>query len=386
MNHLYTGALAPFLPLIKDELHLTLTEVGVITSAAIITMTSSHLVVGHLVDKGWKDVFIPASVLMTAVIVLLSSLATSFAFLATCMLLLGFAAAPYHPSAFPALTEKFSVSYRAKATGIQAAGGLVGMALIPILGVALLINYGTWRNSLRILAGVGFLVFVPITLMMLYANLHNTEVSSEREEGDGEDGWTRNFVVVLIVSGLRGMPFRCTTLLMPLYLVINYGYEPLWAGSLTTLMLVTGLFGQLVSAPASDRLGRRKPFIVLSPAMLAPILLLLNFSLGPIPLIIVLMGVGFFYFFGVPPTQALETEVSPAHARGLAFGILFSIGAIPGSVAPMIFGFIGDNYGLNASITFLVVTAILAAIVALFIDESKINTGAPQGSSIKCKN
>ncbi len=373
MNHMYTGALAPFLPAIKNELNLTLTEAGAVTSAAIVTMTISHLFVGHLVDKGWKDIFIPLSVLITALIILISSLATSFLFLAVSMALLGFGAAPYHPSAFPALTERFPTNYRAKATGIQAAGGLIGMALIPILGVGLLLRYGLWRVSLTILAGVGFLVFAPIALLMIYANLKTERVKEEEIEQDGPDGWTKNFVVALVVSGLRGMPFRCTTLLMPLYLVMSYGYEPIWAGSLTTLMLVTGLFGQFVSAPLSDRVGKRKPFIIISTGLMAPFLLMLNYSLDNFALIMVLMAIGFFYFFGVPPNQAFETEISPKHARGLAFGILFSIGAVPGAVAPIIFGAIGDAFGLGASILFLVGTSLLATIAALFIDEKDKN-------------
>ncbi|MCK5151314.1 MAG: MFS transporter, partial [Candidatus Thorarchaeota archaeon] len=67
MNHLYTGALSPFFPLIRDELGLTLTEVGILTSAVILTMTSAHLVVGYLGDKGLRDIFISISVLLSGV-------------------------------------------------------------------------------------------------------------------------------------------------------------------------------------------------------------------------------------------------------------------------------------------------------------------------------
>ncbi|MHA1960698.1 MAG: MFS transporter [Candidatus Thorarchaeota archaeon] len=371
MNHIYHGILSPFLPVIRDELGLSYTEAGIVTSAAIVTMTIAHLGVGYMSDKGWGDIFIPASILLSAVIVLFSSLATTFLFLVMCMALLGLGASGYHPSAFPALTVKFPRSSRAMATGAQAAGGLMGMALIPILGVILLGILGGWRESMVFLGMAGILVFVPSSLLMRYARKEDGSKETAEPQREGPDGWTRNFKLSLVVMGLRGIPFRCTTLLMPLYLVASYGFEPFWAGSLTTLMLVSGLVGQMVSAPLSDRTGRRVPYIVISTAVVAPSILLLNFSLEPAYLILVLIAIGFFFFFGVPATTAYMTEVTPAESKGLAFGILFSFGAIPGALSPTIFGIIGDSFGLSASILFLVIMAVFASFVAALMKDSE---------------
>ena len=377
MNHLYTGALSPFLPIIQNELALSLTEVGFVSSASVVTMTMSHLVVGYLGDRGWRDIFIPASVFLAAIVILITSFATAFIFLVVTQLLLGFAQSGFHPSAFPAITEKFPTRERAKAVGVSAAGGLAGMAVIPILGVSLLVILGDWRSSLFFLAIIGLITFVPTFYLMRYnkSNQHNEEIEEDPEEETGPDGWTRDFVLVGILKSLRGIPFRSVTLLMPLYLVVSYEYEPVWAGALTTVMLGAGLVGEMVSAPISDRMGKRVPFMVLSVGVMAPGLLLLNLALEPVWLVIVLIGIGFFYFLGVPPGQAYETEVCPKNAKGLAFGLLFSIAAIPGSLSPFFFGLIGDTYGLSASIMFLAIVSAIATVVSLFLREpSKIVT------------
>ncbi|MHA2205982.1 MAG: MFS transporter [Candidatus Thorarchaeota archaeon] len=377
MNHLYTGALSPFLPIIQNELALSLTEVGFVSSASIVTMTMSHLLVGYLGDKGWRDIFIPASVFIAAIVVLLTSFATTFVFLTITQLMLGFAQSGYHPSAFPAITEKFPTRERAKAVGATAAGGLAGMAVIPILGVSLLVILGDWRSSLLFLAIIGLITFVPTFGLMRYnkSNQRHEEIEEDPEEETGPEGWTRDFALVAILKSLRGIPFRSVTLLMPLYLVVSYGYEPVWAGALTTDMLGAGLVGEIVSAPISDRMGKRVPFMVLSVGVMAPGLLLLNYALEPVWLVIVLIGIGFFYFLGVPPGQAYETEVAPKNAKGLAFGLLFSVAAIPGALSPFFFGLIGDTYGLSASIMFLAIVSVLATILTLFMREpSKIVT------------
>jgi len=370
MNHMYTGALSPFFPIIRDELGLTLTEVGILTSAVILTMTSAHLVVGYLGDKGLRDIFISISVLLSGVVMLVASFATSFMFLLGTQIALGLGVSGFHPSAFPAISAKFPKRERAKAIGFNAAGGLAGMAIIPFLGVTLLVIFGAWREPVFVLGLMGIALFFPIILMMRYASKQSRiDVANGVNNNEPEEqvGWTRNFWVVMVFMGLRGIPFRCATLMMPIYLVDSYGYEPVWAGSLTAVMLSAGLFGELVSAPVSDRSGKRVPYMIFSVASMVPLFLLLNLSLDPVMLIIVLIGIGFIYFFGVPPGQAYETEVCPTKKQGLAFGLLFSIGAIPGSLAPMIFGWIGDVYGLSSSILFLAIVSGIGVIIGLFL-------------------
>ena len=140
-------------------------------------------------------------------------------------------------------------------------------------------------------------------------------------------------------------------------------------------MLVAGIIGEIVSAPISDRTGKRVPFIILSSAVATPLLFLLNEPLDQISLLLVLVGIGFFFFLGVPPNTAFQTEITPRQKQGLAFGILFSLGAIPGALSPIIFGWIGDVYGLQASVIFLVMTTLLATVFSLFLREKKSAQG-----------
>ncbi len=380
LNHVYTGALSPFLSEIMADLSLSLTEVGIATSAVVVTMTACHIIVGPLGDRGLRDVFIPASVLLSAIAVLFTSLATGLWILVAAQVLLGLGVSPYHPSAFPTLSERFPEEERAQAVGLQAAGGLVGVAVTPFLGSALMVVLGGWRPSLVVLGMLGLVVFVPTLYLMVFSRRSRVAPQVPPGAADGHTDsetsgsvWTRDFVLVLLVTGLRGIPFRCTTLLMPLYLTLRYGYEPLSSGILATIMLTAGLVGELVFARVSDRVGKRVPFIVMSMLLLAPCLLLLNLSLDLPALIVVLVGIGFTYFAGVPASQAYQTEISPPHARGLAFGVLFSIGAVPGALAPWLFGLIGDTYGLAASIIFLVVTSFAGGVAATFLTERPVN-------------
>ncbi len=377
MNHIYTGALSPFLTEIQLDLGISYTQIGIATSAAIVAMTTAHLLVGYLGDKGLRDFFISISVLLAAVAMFLTSTAQGFVMLTIYQVFLGLGASGYHPSSFPALAEKFPKA-RAKATGVQAMGGLLGMAVTPFVGVTLLIATGTWQSSLQVLAIVGIVLFVPTFLLMRYshsngANTNDDDLIHEPEEEvyNEPDGWTRNYWVLVLQVGLRGMSFRCTSLLMPLYLTVMYLTGVVTAGYLTAIMLTAGLVGEIVSSYYSDKWNRRVPFLIVSSGIATPALLLLNFQLSATMLVLVLIVIGFFFYLGVPPNVALQTEVCPRNSTGLAFGILFSFGAIPGALSPIIFGIIADNFGLSSSILFLVITTFLATIVALFLRDIK---------------
>jgi ACS family D-galactonate transporter-like MFS transporter len=336
-------------------------------------MTLSHFVVGYLGDRGsrWRDAFISTSILLSALAMILVSYSSSFLILAIFQFFLGVGASGYHPSVFPALAEKFPQRDLAKATGIQAMGGLVGMAMIPFLGVTLLVVLNGWRLSLIALGVMGFIIFIPFIILMRYSRSGYTEgFIDEEDECEGTEGWTKAYWFGLILMGLRGMSFRSTSLLMPLYLEATYPVDLIGAGYLTTIMLTAGLFGEIVSSWLSDKLNKRVVFLVLSTGFATPALLSLNYSLSIEVLILILVVIGFFFYLGVPANTAYLTEVSPRENRGLAFGLLFSVGALPGAVSPIIFGWIGDLWGLPTSIVFLVITTTLATIVALLMKDS----------------
>ena len=380
LNHLYTGALSPFMPYIQTELSLNYTEIGIVTSAAVVAMTVSHLFVGYLGDKGVRDIFISVSILGSALAMILTSiLSYSFIVLAILQFALGVGASGYHPSVFPALSERFGPKDRAKSTGIQAMGGLVGMAVIPFLGVTLYVILGGWRPSLIALGLLGLVLLFPVAYLMWNGTKDLKQrtlefgngriVQDDEDEYQSPDGWTRNYWLALLNMGLRGMSFRCTSLLMPIYLVATYPVDPIWAGYLTTIMMVSGLVGEVFSSWYSDKINRRVMFLTFSTGVGTPALLLLNYSLSELALIGILIVIGFFFYLGVPPNTAYLTEVSPRGKEGIAFGLLFSVGSIPGAISPIIFGIIGDNFGLSVSILFLVTTTLLSTIVTLFMKD-----------------
>jgi len=144
------------------------------------------------------------------------------------------------------------------------------------------------------------------------------------------------------------------------------------AGSI--IALATLIFGGLaavaviVTGPISDRIGRKKPFVIGAPILigLALIPVLVAPSVSTYVLFFSLTGIAFGTYISVD--QALMVAVLPnpeTAARDLGF---LSIGqTIPGVVAPIVGGVLVTALGYGAIFYASLIAAILAAIVIFFI-------------------
>jgi MFS family permease len=100
---------------------------------------------------------------------------------------------------------------------------------------------------------------------------------------------------------------------------------------------VTSIAAALVCGPLSDRLQRRKPFVLLSSVIqvVAGVLIAAHPSYGVLMVTAALSGMGYGAFLAVD--QALATQVLPdAASRGKDLGIMNIASAIPQSLGPLI--------------------------------------------------
>ncbi|MEO7123848.1 MAG: MFS transporter [Lacisediminihabitans sp.] len=139
---------------------------------------------------------------------------------------------------------------------------------------------------------------------------------------------------------------------------------------LLVLILIYMAFVVLASlflGKLSDRLGRRKVFVVMASALQAVAALLLAFvpDLGVAMVAAGLLGLGYGCFLSVD--QALATQVLPAaQTRGKDLGIMNIATAVPQAIAPLLGAFIvAALVGFQGLFVLAAVTTILGALAVL---------------------
>jgi MFS family permease len=125
----------------------------------------------------------------------------------------------------------------------------------------------------------------------------------------------------------------------PNYFFVFVNSEQSIGGFASGLIILAGLVGTVVITRISDRVGRRKPFLILAVFVCTPMLYLMGTTSG----IILFIAVAVFGFFllALEPlvfqTMVELKAIGPAIA-GLGLGLMLTVGHVGSSVIPLVFG------------------------------------------------
>jgi fucose permease len=178
-------------------------------------------------------------------------------------------------------------------------------------------------------------------------------------------------LATLLAAGMQGAYYSVTTWL-PTYLKTERHLSVLNTGRYTLVLIIGSFLGYLTSAYLSDRLGRRKCFILfaLSAAVLVSVYtripisdsmtLLLGFPLG-------------FFLSGIfSGMGAFLSELFPSRVRGSGQGFCYNGGRAVGSLFPALVGYLSATMPLGQTIGLMAGSAYLTVVVAaLFLPETR---------------
>ncbi|MGZ5876705.1 MAG: MFS transporter [Bradyrhizobium sp.] len=178
------------------------------------------------------------------------------------------------------------------------------------------------------------------------------------DQGVGQDlasrrapsGLSPNVVVLGIVSLLMGMSSAMIYGVLPVFLVSVIGASMASVGVIEGIAEATTSFMKILSGYASDRLGRRKPLVVIGYALSAVNKLVFPMAEGATTVLIARVADRLGKGIRDAPRDALLTDITPSHVRGAGFGLrlaLYTIGAVVGPLSAIaLMKISGDNFRL----------------------------------------
>ena len=124
--------------------------------------------------------------------------------------------------------------------------------------------------------------------------------------------------------------------LLPLFLTTVLGASVALVGLIDGIAEATASISKVFSGYVSDRVGRRKPLILLGYGLGAASKPLFALAVGPIPI----LGARFVDRIGKglrgAPRDALVADIAPAHLRGAAFGLRQSLDTAGAFIGPLL--------------------------------------------------
>ncbi len=372
-NDALQAVVASLYPILKDDLLLDFTQIGIITLFYQLSASVLQPIVGMYLDKKPNPYFIPLASLFTFTGLAFLAYAGSFTTVMLSVMLIGIGSSIIHPEA-SRLTSLASGGRKGLAQSIFQIGGNLGGSIGPLLAALFIAPYGRENTTLvALLAFVGLFVSLRIVRwykQMLAANKVEYKKHVVVRKGDPDwidrpysDKRTYFYIGVLLVLIFSKYVYVSSiTNYYTFYTIDKFGLSVEQSQYMLFAFVFATALGTLIGGALGDKIGR-KYIIWLSILGATPFALALPY-LNLTWSVISVFGAGFMLSSAFPAIVIFAQELLPNRVgtvSGLFFGFAFGIGGI----AAALWGFYAESYGVDMLINQSAYVLLLGIVAAL---------------------
>ncbi|BCF88425.1 MULTISPECIES: MFS transporter [Paraburkholderia] len=352
--------------LIRDDLHLSNTNVGFVFGAFAYTYAIFQVIGGWFSDR----VGAKTTLMLCATIWIIATVATGVAggvaSLFCARMLLGVGEGAALPAQARALVNWYPASKRGFVQGLTHSFSRLGNALTPPL-IALLVAFASWRASFLL---VGALTAVWLVVYAWYfkddprkhRHITREEVAELPPETMVSAKTTREptpwgrlirrigpTMIVYFCYGWTGWLFFTW---LPTFFMHGRGLDLKSSALFSAGVFLSGVVGNTAGGMLSDRILKRTGNVVAARrnmiivaflgalVFLAPVMIV-----DSLPVMAASLSLSFFFLeLTIGPIWAVPMDITPKHV-GIASGLVNAGSAIAGIFSPIAFGFIVDRTG-----------------------------------------
>ena len=369
------------IPELQAWFHTTALGIGTILGVYYYTYSSMSLVAGATLDHFGAKLSIPLGVLVLGIGCLLFSVPTVLAG-DTGRLLQGAGSAFAFTGAVYLASRGFPARYLATAIGVTQCFGMLGGSAGQFL-VGPMIEHGL---SVHIV-WVGLGAIILANALLLYIATPKEQLGSQAQK-DGLRSLLQPYKVVFsnpqsyLCGAVAGLLFAPTTIGDMIWGVAGFqkDLQLSYHNAVATASMVP--LGWVVGCPLlgwlSDRVGRRKPVIIGSAAIMILAAAQIAFRAIPIPLKIGMFIFGIASGAAMIPYSVIK-EVNPDNVKGSATGAInFLVFGITAFMGPIFANHVGKGIGIGPNLTshfqkgvvFWIPCCAAAIIVSFFLRET----------------
>lgn len=405
------GVVVPF---IKQEYHLSNTDIGALASLFYLTYAIVQIPAGYLFGRYGIRQLLTGSLVLTSLATLLIGFTSSVLQLKLARALLGAAEGPINIGIVSIINRWFPPSEKGLATGIFMSSIKVAPAIVPPLCAYIVHLYG-WREVFFFFAIPGF--FVALLWWWLVKDdpadsPHCSASELQHIQGSHAQGaasvqpmvripaWFDRLIrtrqVPLLADNksilaswnvwacamgyflMVGITYSIMTW-VPTYLITVKQYSVLKMGMVASAPWVGAIIGNLLGGWLSDRVfdRRRKPAMLIgSLATVLMMVVLLNAPSDPLLLSAVfllagiLLNIGYSTFLVYPMGLATKERVP------FAASIVNTGGSLGGAFTPFVVGLLLDHFNWDYVFGFLGVSSLITFAIVLTMVEPRPSTAA----------
>jgi MFS transporter, DHA1 family, multidrug resistance protein len=360
-----TNILTPLLPLVRDELGVSISTAGLIVGAFGLARLLVDLPAGFLADRvGHRRLAVIAIVVLVASS-LLGWVSASVETLILARIGSGAAVGILGMVGISALAATASSANRGRTMSVFHLANNTGIAAYPLIG-GLVGSAAGWRPTFLISAGLA--VIAGAILFVLLPRINFDHAGGGRTSADERrvlHGATRTRAILatnfgIVANMIHRHGIRNT--ILPLYAASALGLGGVSIATAIALMSVTGLIVATPGGMLGDRIGRRRVIVAgLTALAVGDLAFLLTGNLAMFLLVAALVGFGDFF---TSSQTALLSEIVPARERTRTLSYYRFSSDLGSMIGPVLLAATMDVGGATAAIvaaSLILASAALAA-------------------------
>jgi sugar phosphate permease len=365
ISYVDRASLAVGLPLIRQDLGISIAHSGVLLSAFLLVYAFSQLPAGAIVDRFGARRVLSAGLMLWSFAQILGGLVSSFWEFIGVRGLLGIGESPMFPSCARVVADWFAPRDRGLATGIWNSASTLGTAIAAPLLTILMLHLG-WR-WMFITMGIAGLV-IGLAFYNLHRNPQEVRLSEDELEYLSSSGgetrpvawrdWRRLFAFSTtwgMVCGFFGVVYMSWLYFawLPQYLEIQWHLSIAKTGWIAAIPFTCGVVGSVIGGRVCDALSRRgfstinscKIPLVCALSGVVLCTMLAAYSSSSLLAVIYISISMFLIMAGSTAAWAMATVAAPRNYAASLGSIQNCGGYLGGTLAPTVTGYMVQATG-----------------------------------------
>jgi MFS family permease len=375
-----TQILSFVIPTLIGVWGLSKADAGLIGTCTLLASAAGGWVAGILSDRIGRVRALQITILWFAVFTFLCGLAQNYEQLLIARTLMGFGFGGEWTAGAVLIGEAIRAQDRGKAVGMVQAGWALGWGASALL-YAWLFSVMPPETAWRALFLVGIVpaVFVFFLRRLVKEPEVYQEAKSQQTGGVGSSFFaifsprllSTTLRAAVLTTGAQGGYYAITTWL-PTFLKTERHLTVLGTGGYLAVVIIGSYIGYLTSAVLTDRLGRKRNFILFAAGSMVVALVYTQLDVTDSLMLVLGLPLGFFASGIFAGMGAFLTELFPTSVRGSGQGFCYNVGRAVGASFPFLIGQVSAHSSLGHAIGIFAASAYgLLILAALTLPETR---------------
>ena len=354
----YVGVIPVLYPILIGRFQLSLATVGLVSLAYSGMAAISQPLFGVIADR-FGTRLTGVALAWTALTFALVGFVQSFPLLLVIACASGLGSGAFHPFAALDVRALLPAWRRSFGMSVYVTAGTIGVAIGPLVGIALFGALGIHGTGLLVIPGVAAGAY------LLWRMRSVVPQAARIKKGPGAQAAVPLLALAVVIGVMMSRSWTVSVFqsFTPTW-YSQQGYGPSFYGPLVTTLGLSSAVGTVGCGSLADRYGRRN--VILGTLVLsAPAVFLYTIFPGPWAFAsAILIG---FLAASTAPLMLLMAQQLMASRAGLASGLVMGLGFVTGAIGVPINGAIADHIGLQKSLMTHVLLVLATIVIAWFL-------------------